>query len=634
MSSRILRRLREEQEQQKKEETDEDTDEYSNDDETMKSNGLFTLLDSSEEDDEEDESEEEDDESVEQSKNYIREDCDKIEKEEEEDFDAILSEFQIVSNAEDERERTTCNRSTRNIHSILLENINISNFDLDSTLQAVMHGTSTISASKKKFVKNLFYPNIGTNIKPPHFNGGGMGMEKIPLKVNDMNSKISLCSNLLEENVVFYRFMYSDIYERLEEQYETIQTTGDVNLLALFVADNPFHAKSLLQLSTVCYKTGSADKGKELLQRCLYLYQCSSIHSFFPIKDTCNIALMDFSLKENQDFFIALFRYMQCASKVGCIPTALVIAKFLFSLDPLFDPMGVLLVFDYYALAMNSSECNDLVIELIESKLVSILHLDTKNSLSNESSSSSVKRCSLSSMPNWAYNYALALHRLNNDSSSKTTSNKDDIAIKDAIRAYPSVVSLLLEKNNIDTKSKTASFDLSVLPELNRCFSKEEETKLACTPVLSKIIDIFVTKNSPLWSSQDVLLWLHRNCLQLVAENQNKEIDASSKNHFTIDALERYNSCDVNDYTNQVTTLPAELNLLDERLVAPALALDPNRRRLLPQHGAAAVQQQDRNQWLFPNNHRQQDHYNRIDLDDPMLEIFLRSLLPWNSAQR
>merc|ERR1712194_61266 len=117
---------------------------------------------------------------------------------------------------------------------------------------------------------------------------------------------MSLCSNLLEENVVFYRFMYSDIYERLEEQYETIQTTGDVNLLALFGADNPFHAKSLLQLSTVCYKTGSADKGKELLQRCLYLYQCSSIHSFFPIKDTCNIALMDFSLKENQDFFIAL----------------------------------------------------------------------------------------------------------------------------------------------------------------------------------------------------------------------------------------------------------------------------------------------------------------------------------------
>merc|ERR1712157_425742 len=85
----------------------------------------------------------------------------------------------------------------------------------------------------------------------------------------------------------WYVFDYSDVYKSLEEEYERLSSGGgDINLLALFLADHPFHARSLLQLSTVLYKTGNAEKGKELLQRCLQVYECAAYHTlFYPNKN-------------------------------------------------------------------------------------------------------------------------------------------------------------------------------------------------------------------------------------------------------------------------------------------------------------------------------------------------------------
>ena len=120
-------------------------------------------------------------------------------------------------------------------------------------------------------------------------------------------------------------------------------------------------------------------------------------------------------------------------------PTALVApstAYWLLSLDPQQDPMGVLLILDYYPLASRRRHrrpcmpplCNDgrsvvttattwevevgaaFIGDLIESNLFFINHTDplTGQHLS----------CRLVDMPNWAFSYALALYRLYEDGQS------------------------------------------------------------------------------------------------------------------------------------------------------------------------------------------------------------------------
>ena len=60
--------------------------------------------------------------------------------------------------------------------------------------------------------------------------------------------------------------------------------------------------------------------------------------------------LMDQGKEENAGFFSALFRLMRTSCMVGCVATSLAVSRYILSLDPLRDPMGVLLTLDYFAL--------------------------------------------------------------------------------------------------------------------------------------------------------------------------------------------------------------------------------------------------------------------------------------------
>ena len=223
----------------------------------------------------------------------------------------------------------------------------------------------------------------------------------------------------------------------------------------------------------------------------------------------------------------------------------------------------------------------------------------------------------------------MALFRSSNENRDlRETANQ---ALRKAISAYPSIVILLLKKNNINVTARSTRMDWGgVLPKLPMA----NDTLLISYPVLQKIIDIFIMKQAPLWSSDHVIQWLYQNCDYIASNNitttiQEENNSQEDPNEEDISAIHRYQSCDPSDYSNTTSTLPAEFNPLDERLVAPALVIDPNRRRLLRQH----VQQQ---QQMMQDPMLLQQQFGgdgQIDPDDPMMEVFLRSLLPWNSVQ-
>lgn len=263
-------------------------------------------------------------------------------------------------------------------------------------------------------------------------------------------------------------------------------------------------------------------------------------------------------------------------------------------------------------------------------------------SLNYKDDSSGREYCGdLVELPNWAYSYALALNRLSQSCDDEDLSAKCDEALQSAIRKFPAVVEQLLIKNEINmigrsmrTDWPTALSDLRTYAS-NPIDSEDYDpiTQHAASQTSDLISKIFIQRNHSLWRTDDILVWLYRGCIGLRSESDDvKDLQRPQLSP----SLIRYARCDPADYEDRFQTLPLDANPLDPGLLAPALAVDPNRRRFL--------RRQDR---PGPQAHDQADGLNIfqggglviggppinvIDPDDPLVEILWRSMLPWNTV--
>ena len=374
----------------------------------------------------------------------------------------------------------------------------------------------------------------------------------------------------------------------------------------------------------VLVHTGNMEQGTELLRRAVFVYEFACTSSFFvnlsSTITTRNQVLMDSNINENEGFFSATFRLMQISCMVGCIETSLSIARFILSLDPLRDPMGVLLTIDYFALATINDSNNHFFIKLVESEAVKIYHDDCDPA-------------ELSDLPNISFNYALALHRLAikeeelGNESHNERHVKANNALKIALSLYPEALTGLLEANKVDFRSgRSFQTDWPSIYPYFQTLRSEEKTDSSTFNTVSHLINIFVQRSHKLWSSDEVLGWLYHVCHDMA----NADEVITSKGHYP-SALGRYARCDPSDYEDRFKTLPAEANPLDPALVAPALAIDPNRRLLRRNQamnnavGANADELEMQRMLL----EQMQQGRTIIDPDSPMLEVFLHSLMPW-----
>ena len=149
---------------------------------------------------------------------------------------------------------------------------------------------------------------------------------------------------------------------------QLIQDSGDANAMLLFVAHHPFVVEALLQTSIVMYQMNQGREGLSFLKRALWIFECAAPNSFLKAKARC--ALMDYQKDGNKTFFSSLFRLIRVSYVGGLTRTALAVSQFLLSLDPLRDPMNVLLGIDHFALMCNSESSNSWVVEFVESEKV------------------------------------------------------------------------------------------------------------------------------------------------------------------------------------------------------------------------------------------------------------------------
>ena len=560
------------------------------------------------------------------------------------DLDAILQEYKLQDSEQEEVMVTSDDDLALIQYSVITSKMEIRDFDVENVRRSLfggaeLNGGESGTSSRRNYRNNNLFGAPSDNwSRPPHYLGGGIGFKAysdskdpssttLPWPYCDMKEGDPRCPS--HKN--WFQFIYSDSYRRDFKDMQIIRDSGDANAILLFVTHHPFVVEALLQTSIVMYQMNQGREGLSFLKRALWIFECAAPNSFLKEKTRC--AFMDYQKDGNKTFFSTLFRLIRVSYVGGLARTAFAVSQFLLSLDPLRDPMNILLGIDHFAIMCNTESSNTWLVNFVESEKVrleyrSVQRVDLRNIqhysfvrnynydlyrcsfvfLSRkvcvkfrDSESQEQLGCQILDLPNWGFSYALALFNLYSDTtqSEKYTEEQINKALKTAICRFPFVVGQLLAKNGIDATSRSFRTDwpaaLKYLDELEREFEKVHyETYSSDTVTRSRILQvygnmakIFVQQNFKLWSSSKVLTWVYNNLIALRDERKDGD---SIKVRPLSPAIIRYINSDPTDFEDKFQTMPADANPFDPNVVALALNVDPNRRRLVqrnPRHAGA-----------------------------------------------
>ncbi|GKY91353.1 transcription factor 25 [Mayamaea pseudoterrestris] len=617
-------------------ESQESSDDDEDDDDVAPSKSAFASIAFDDDDDSFNSSQEESEDNVKQSDlekdndsyNDLKQEQSVSDAEsEEEDFDALISEFQL-QDAKENSLPSAQSAVPKSPFQLILRDIDVRNMDIEWSLRVALregaHETSAATTRQRRML--LFGPARDGWPRPPRHVGGGMGMKKytdldnkdIPWPYNAETSTNS--------SARWFQFTYSDTYQQECNDYETIQSSGDFHALVWFVIHHPYNCPALLQLSRVLYQTNHSSDGLAFLRRCLWVYESSALHSFTREHLNGNMGLMDAEQAENQTFFAAMFKLVQVAHVAGLYQTAFAVSRFILSLDPLRDPMGVLLSLDSFCLATNAATDAKWLIDLVDSNSLHIYYKVTAEE---------VISCELQCLPNWAFSYALAKFRLyQDDDESEELKLEANAALQDAIKKFPTIVLRLLQANGVDAMGRSFRRDWKTVLDSHRNHANQvvklwnDASDAANLQAFNLVCKIFIKQHSQLWSSDDVLDFMYNNLVAVM------EADPSSSMPLSPNAaLRRYAAADPANYDNSFPQLPQEANIVDPGLIAHAMNVDPNRGRFLRRGRRDNANHEDELD-MFAAGMAQRgmlgQFMQEIDPDFPLLEVFLRSFLPWN----
>jgi len=564
-------------------------------------------------------------------------------EEKEDDIDAILAEFQTTDAASNEFK--DIHKNKRSWFQDIVDNLNPPDLDLEFVIRINLHGRfpkgGTVKGPKKGCQNFIFGPPKEGWIRPPHYIGGGIGMESydkekesIPWPYSQKNI-VTNCDNGNAkrdwiESKNWYTFRYSDTYKKTLELFHQIQQTGDVNALAMFIADHPFVPEALLQLSKVAYQINCKQEGLALLRRSLWIYECSSLNSFSPHREATSF--LDMNRQENKGLFETLLQLIKVSTVSGAMRTTLSASRYLLSMDPLRDPTGVLLVMDYYALSTMNEEGNMFLIRMVESDKINIHYQDEVGNFVGK----------LTDMPNWAYSYAMALYRLEKPVGGAKSFNgrlSSTDALVSAIQRFPNIVEQLLKENNHDFSGRSMITnwppvlkDLQIMGSATKQDPKYDANVYhASISACDLISNFFVKKSSVLWEGADLLIWLYQAAVETISTEGKEEEEPIA--YYPSPALQRYCRINPETFDDRERLFPEEANPLDPMLLEMSLVVDPNRRRMLRPGGnrhnnaLEALENQARNEI------RDLMIGQEIDPDSPMLEELLQGMLAGNHLE-
>ncbi|CAF1114251.1 unnamed protein product [Adineta steineri] len=279
----------------------------------------------------------------------------------------------------------------------------------------------------------------------------------------------------------YFQFEYDKDYQRLQIQFFDHVDQHNLQGIMDILRHHPYHIDALIHLSDVSRMQDDTPTAVDLIERALYSFQ-QSFHPLFSI--TRGECRLEYRIQENRSFFISLFKHIIYIGERGCSRTALEFCKVLLSLDPIDDPLAIVLLLDYYAI--RSEEYNYLIRFYTEQN----------------------QRLKLDGLPNFIYSLALAYFRISSfDKANETLQN--------ALIRFPSMLKYILDK-------------LSIRPDrtVEKCryFSDSERYE---TEALKCIQQLYAVRMSNEWKEKDELDFLKDNVnhvIQIIEQNQDPRI--------------------------------------------------------------------------------------------------------------
>uniref|UniRef100_A0A914UX17 Transcription factor 25 n=2 Tax=Plectus sambesii TaxID=2011161 RepID=A0A914UX17_9BILA len=306
-----------------------------------------------------------------------------------------------------------------------------------------------------------------------------------PLK----NTGLSMSQvQVLSGEVRVFAFEHGAAYQTAQQMFWEAVDSMNPDAFVAILREYPYHIDTLLQLAEVVRANEDFQMARDLVERALFVCE-SSLHPLFNL--STYRSRLDYRQWENRPFFLALHRHIAGLCQRGLYRTALEFVKLLFSLDPLEDPLGMLLLIDYVALRARQY---DYLLSLYRGLEIS------RN---------------VSQLPNFAYSVALGCFLKTIDEDQPTTTEDENLAdelLQDALLRFPTLLLPLLDKCSVEPDKKI---------ENSRYFSAQEQVQ--DSEGLKQLVALYVARSHELWKEAAVMRWLEKNAHSLLEKVEAKK---------------------------------------------------------------------------------------------------------------
>ncbi|XP_011315116.1 transcription factor 25 [Fopius arisanus] len=272
------------------------------------------------------------------------------------------------------------------------------------------------------------------------------------------------------DGLQYFVFTHSSAYRNVQDKFLLAVENPNPEAIINIINANPCHVDSLLQFSDISKFNEDLQMAAELVERAVHCLECA-FHPLFNL--TTGNCRLNYNNQTNRPFFLALFKHLTFIGGRACYRTSLELSKALLSLDPVGDPMAVVLSIDFYALRAKEYEW----------------FIDFCNLWNVERN--------LTQLPNIAYSLALAHFRIDDKESCR---EKADKLLQDALFMFPGVLLELLDKCGVSTDTRVLGHDY---------FGCRANS--STSPALEKLQTLYVVRTFRLWKEADILPWLESN---------------------------------------------------------------------------------------------------------------------------
>ncbi|KAF3203807.1 hypothetical protein TWF192_000665 [Orbilia oligospora] len=335
---------------------------------------------------------------------------------------------------------------------------------------------------------------------------------------------MDLLSKSSTDSTISFKYSHSRAYQETQRQFLLCVRSMDPDRMISHLSSHPYHISTLLQTSHIALtQSNDHTTSQTLLSRALFSMGRSS-HSVFPTSLTSGLARLSFDHFENRELYFSAWKYILSLSRRGLWRTGLEFLKLLLQLDPINDPLCLLLIIDQYAL---KSRCFDLLLSLSSTPLLTQ---------------------TWSKSPNIAYSLSLAEFMAGNLEAAKSR-------LADAIITYPWIITKLHGALSFENTSSTST---TTLPE-------ELWGILPPTKIDGLLAEMYTLRMGDLWNIPEHAQFL----LSVLFENPQKFTKIDRKQPGSMDSVyvdvklrdlaRHIFLMDLNESRGLIGFLPAEL---------------------------------------------------------------------------